>query len=246
MPDIKENINAEPSLQTAKRTEGSAKEGFFELLRLAQGDRTASEFANAAGISIVSLSRINHSVVKPSLLTLSKLTSEEAAPQNGITYEMLVDAAKAENLLSGVTSGRQITSTKQFGEAQAKHFWYTVRDAFQRSMLEKGEEVQILPDEKFLVGGTKTVSIIADYKHFARSREDWFKSILLPLMLEEPDRNSEHLLFTTQPEWFDYAASLKGKISYKGNLKVLMINWPEANISEEPKITRVEQITTYD
>ena len=97
MPDIKENINAVPSLHTAKRTEGSTKEGFFELLRLAQGDRTAGEFANAAGISIVSLSRINHRVVKPSLLTLSKLTSEEAAPQNGITYEMLVDAAKAEN-----------------------------------------------------------------------------------------------------------------------------------------------------
>jgi hypothetical protein len=246
MPYRKENKNMETSQNTGKNTEDTEREGFFELLRLAQGDRTAGEYAKAAGISLVSLSRINHRVVKPSLLTLSKLTSEEAAPQNGVTYEMLVNAAKAENLLSGVTGGRQITSTRQFGDTHSKHFWYTVRDAFQKSVLDKGEEIRLLPNERFLVGGTRTVSIIADYTQTVRSREDWLKSVILPLMLEEPDRNTDHLLFTAQPELYDYVVSMKGKISYKGNLKVLMINWPEANISEDPKITREEQITTYD
>lgn len=62
----------------------------FELITLAQGDRTQNEFALHCGLSSSALTRIKRNERKPTPDTLKKI-AERA--YNGITYEDLMVAA---------------------------------------------------------------------------------------------------------------------------------------------------------
>ena len=65
-----------------------------ELIRKARGeDRSMNAYAADAGVSRAALSQIVNGVYTPSPEVIAKLTSEEASPRNGVTYEELMTAA---------------------------------------------------------------------------------------------------------------------------------------------------------
>lgn len=64
-----------------------------DLILKAKGGRSYRQYAQDAGVSYASISRILKGDYVPSARTLKKLTSEEANPQGGVTYEDLMVAA---------------------------------------------------------------------------------------------------------------------------------------------------------
>lgn len=65
-----------------------------KLIRDARGNRTLKEFGEATGVSYATISKIESLAdFKPSAGTLAKLTSDNANPQNGVTYEEVMQAA---------------------------------------------------------------------------------------------------------------------------------------------------------
>lgn len=69
------------------------REMVANLIRMACGKRSFRAYARDAGVSVTTISRILNGDFLPKPDTIRKLTSEEAAPQNGVTYELLMQAA---------------------------------------------------------------------------------------------------------------------------------------------------------
>ncbi len=67
------------------------------LERLKGPDRSYADLAKATGISPASMTRIKKGDYIPSPTTMKKLTSKEANPQGGVTYEDLMEAAGYES-----------------------------------------------------------------------------------------------------------------------------------------------------
>lgn len=65
----------------------------IDLILKAKGDRSYRQYAQDAGVSYASISRILKGDYVPSAKTLKRLTSEEANPQGGVTYDDLMIAA---------------------------------------------------------------------------------------------------------------------------------------------------------
>lgn len=89
-------------MTTEYRTKDSANENLVKrkkelarLTQLAMGNRSLSEYAHQTGLSIGFLSRLLNakSPSLPSVRSLARLTSGNAAPENGITYHMMLEAA---------------------------------------------------------------------------------------------------------------------------------------------------------
>lgn len=69
-------------------------EELISLIKLAIGDRTLRKVEEEAGISHGLLGKVLKGTQKASVDLLHKLTAEEAHPQNGVTYIMLMEAAE--------------------------------------------------------------------------------------------------------------------------------------------------------
>ena len=67
-----------------------------KLIKMAKGDdRSLREYSRASGIDATVISRIIHGIYTPQKLDIyKKLTSENAAPRNDVTFERLIEAQK--------------------------------------------------------------------------------------------------------------------------------------------------------
>ena len=85
-----------------------------EYIDIAKGkDRTMSEYANAAGVNLSTISRIKSGDYKPGVKILKKLTSEEAKPRGGINFGMLYEALMLSNpLLATIPFGPILMETR--------------------------------------------------------------------------------------------------------------------------------------
>ena len=69
------------------------------------------------------------------------------------------------------------------------------------------------------------------------SKNDLSKYLVSKFMLTEPDRAKKSSLVVKDKELFDLISELKGKISYKGNLSVLLIDTDSMSIVNERNIS---------
>ncbi len=77
------------------------KKQFAELLEKAKGEnRSFGAYAKAAGVSPASLSRMLKGDFLPKPETVEKLTSSEANPQNGVTYDAMMSILKGDRILA--------------------------------------------------------------------------------------------------------------------------------------------------
>ncbi len=227
-------------------TDSSYGEDFCELLKLAQGDRPARDYALCAGITEATYSRIMHKVSKPSLMTLAKLTSKDAEPQNGITFEILVEQARTEGFLSDAPkSNRFRTANKTKRESEARTFHYAAMAALQSNLLDSDDTIRLLPGDEFLIGRDRRIDWESVYITHEGSELLHFKNILSNLVLRVPNENDEHVVFTNSEKLYELACSKKDRISYRGKLLFMMINWEGSLEGEKPKIVKGEVISKY-
>lgn len=76
---------------------------------MARGDRSLREYAKDTDINVSILSRIERGEYKPGKKVLKKLTSPDAKPQGGVTYQDLVEAANDNELYrKGIAAGMAV------------------------------------------------------------------------------------------------------------------------------------------
>lgn len=146
---------------------------FIELLKKAQGSRSLRAYALAAGVSPSSLTRIIKGEYLPKQQTIRMLTSEKAAPQNGITYLDLMVAAGYQDkfavdiamdfLVDGFTKDGEhlsafIESKGSESESAIKRYkdYLTYDDFNERENRIKGILASALITKPYAVGGLTT------------------------------------------------------------------------------------------
>ena len=74
-----------------KNVDGKTELG--NMIKLARGNRSLRQYAKDAGVSYTTVHIIENGGYTPSPNMIQKLTSKQANPQNGITYEDIMNAA---------------------------------------------------------------------------------------------------------------------------------------------------------
>ena len=114
-----------------------------EYIDIAKGkDRTMSEYANAAGVNLSTISRIKSGDYKPGVKILKKLTSEEAQPRGGIHFGMLYEALMLSNpLLATMPFGPILLETRAaISEVKERKENEKVRESSEEKLEEKEDE----------------------------------------------------------------------------------------------------------
>ncbi len=226
----------------------------YDLLKKAKGDdRSFRAYAGAAGVKHSLFTRIKNKEFVPGFITLQKLTSETAAPRNGITLDMLLDAAGAPAIdYSGLMKGIKIVSAAiQLAKPQLE-FQNTVLDIISKALSEKDinftaddiNKVQIIGLE---LGGrlllhNKPISALWFRTWYADSEKDYGglgspqdKAIDLlrePLILN-PDPNRKYVIAVNSIEVFDALCIYAGRNSYRGWLSAILIDSENKHILAE-------------
>lgn len=107
-----------------RKTKPADLDTLFKLLEAARGEnRSFREYARAAGVQHSLFNRIKRREFVPGLLTLQKLTSKEANPQNGVTLSSLWQAAGAPEIdFEGITRSLSLAArTAQQATAQVNY-----------------------------------------------------------------------------------------------------------------------------
>lgn len=81
----------------------------ISLIKKARGNRTLREYAKDSDVNVSIISRIENGEYKPGRKVLQKLTSFEAKPQGGVTYQELLEVANNdEQYKKGLTAGMSV------------------------------------------------------------------------------------------------------------------------------------------
>ncbi len=239
----KNNIDHLIAYASALAPDTVENETFFELLKKARGDRSIEQYCSDAGITPVTYSRILHKKCKPSLMTLARLTSSAACPQNGITYDVLVDSAVIEGLVAEDSVKSFRSASESSGDSASPIFKNAAMAALQKKFIDEGSEIRILPENCLKVDD----NVIKAHFHFIKRRSDAylaFRHILSVLVLEAPDSRRVDYIFTNSSAFYEFAQSKKNQLRYRGNLVVAMINF-DAESNEESRIIREDKISEY-
>ena len=76
----------------ANKNQNSNQE-LADIIRSARGDRSLRDYAEAAGVSYMTIYKAERGDYIPSSKTIKKLSTGAANPQNGVTYEDMMVAA---------------------------------------------------------------------------------------------------------------------------------------------------------
>ena len=222
---------------------------FFDLLSKAKGDRSIGQYSSDAGISAVTYSRILHRVCRPSLLTLAKLTSASACPQNGITYDILVRSAAIGGLIEITPSEGKSISSASAKDVADTFFMSTSMVILQEEFLKKGASVRVLPGQSLLVDD-HTVKAHFFFKgpegQNRPSAAESFRELLLGLVLSEPDSTRTDVVMTDSTEYYDLAVSYRNKLSYRGSLRVILVSFTKEAYSAESMVLKEDCISAYE
>lgn len=215
---------------------------FLQLLEAAKGNRSITEYCTGAGISGVTYSRITHGTCNPSMMTLIKLTSEYAAPQNGVTLNALVEAATKEGRLEAVPARHTVAGREE--EPVRISFQYAGMTALQRKFIAAKHSVQLLENNNLLIDGQNTVSV-----HFLYLRElsDEFlvyRNMMGRLVLQKPDYKRTDYVLTNSKDFYEYVSGQRFQNCYKGNLIIALVDWEEET-DKESFVSEEEIVADY-
>ena len=98
------------------------------IINLARGDRSLRNYAKDSGVSYNTIHMIEKGELNPSPEIIKKLTSKQASPQNGVTYEAVMSAAgyKTEND-EAMVSEEAIELAKHMLEEENEHSFLSPR-----------------------------------------------------------------------------------------------------------------------
>lgn len=209
-----------------------------QLLVQSKGpERSCKEYANDAGISEVTLSRILTGKRKATIHHLQQLTCDRAKPQCGVTLEQLATAAGYVNINNSDThNGYNINAMKKSEELEMK-----VIGALQFNCLQKEVSVEVKkvsakfysPDLVVCMAGRSWWLEIVDVDDNLGKYRDIARNIFSRIITIKPDEERYLAVIVNSANMFKELAVYADELAYKGNLLAVYLNESEMLFEKE-------------
>ena len=240
-----------------RKTKPADLDALFKLLEAAKGEnRSFREYARAAGVQHSLFNRIKRKEFVPGILTLQKLTSEEAAPQNGVTLNMLWQAAGAPEIdFDGISRSLTLVATAAHLATVQVDFRKIVLDSISSVLTEKGIDFTVddIGAEQIIgldFGGrlllqNEPISALWVQAWYASSEKDYGeyyspedKAIALlrePVILDS-DPLRKYVIAVNSHDVYEALRVYAGNTSYRGWLSAILIDSEKHLILSETTI----------
>lgn len=237
-----------------RKTKPADLDALFKLLEAAKGEnRSFREYARAAGVQHSIFNRIKRKEFVPGLLTLQKLTSEEAAPQNGVTLSKLWQAAGAPEIdFDGISRSLTLVATAAHLATAQVDFRKIVLESIANVLNDMGvgftvddidlEQIIGLDFGGRLLIHNEPISALWFQSWYASSEKDYGecyspedKAIALlrePVILDS-DPLRKYVIAVNSQEVYEALRVYAGKTSYRGWLSTIMIDSERSLILSE-------------
>ena len=219
----------------------------IEVLKRAKGDRSDREYARESGVSQTLISRVLKGDYIPGASTIQKLTSKQARPQGGVTYEEMMDAAGHLNLSSLYNSPLNdgFPSSSESPEKQKQiEKARLIEQAFTGILLDKISDNHIIystqKDNRYYdlvvtINSDTIEELCYDYRIIQDERVQrslFFTRVLGSLVVAPPSPSKKISIVTNDRGFFELMANYQGLLSFRGNLSALLINLENGDIEE--------------
>lgn len=264
-----------------------------KLVKKAKGeDRSLREYSRDSGVDAAIISKIINGTYVPKKTDVYRaLTSQEASPRGGVTYQQLVEAASSSKsyqagLLAGmaateaallVTGGLPLAalgigtvgmiagmkSKKQKGDSnysnnvlnEIQRFVATANGLLFTALASKGVMFHITGKNKddysenvfdtYLNISAHEISeyvfryvyISKEYQNNKYVIENTSRRIIEELIFLNPSKKRKVSVVTNQEEAYEYMLSYKKKLSYNGELSIILVDVSDVKLLKEEYIS---------
>lgn len=240
-----------------------------ELIKLAMGNRTFREYAKDAAVSPASINRIIKGDYIPSSKALKKLSAPQAKPRNGITYEDLMVAAGYQNKnyvsdydeeyqnemeyanLSLMTTSQAERISAYANAIQRDNYQRLAVGIIQKELIEKNYIFQTSENSNSSIDFTayinktpilewgfifKQLPSNSRYSNINRYIREYIGEVtLLP-----PNSERKISIVVNQTAVFENIILHANKISYRGDLSVILIDLDNYSVESEVYLSTYE------
>lgn len=237
-----------------------------ELIYIVKGDRTLREYGADTGVSYSNIQRILNRKYKPSPDTIKKLTLGDKHPRGDVSYEDMMVAA---GYMSNESRNRQeehFRLLERQDEEERTAFQTRTELIIFGGLVKAGIRFQKLESKKtyhvfspdltvsfegqsistwmfrFVPRGPKSEE--RDGKIIVKELPTTYvRRMLAETVLIAPDAKRKVSVVTDFADYYGEIASFKGKISYKGDLSVILIDAKSMNIEREEYLSYYKEST---
>ena len=227
------------------------------VIERAKGDRSFREYGNDAGVSSSSIFKIMNGDYRPSYGVIAKLTSKQAKPQGGVTFEEMLAAAgypvRRDYLLQAHGDSMIMETTVQYGlqstseQAASRVEGYASRQyeliakaAIMDQLVEKGIGFRIQPLENSKEFTTAIENNIRKEWIFVincawdiRPSVRYIEQLLGRCLLLTPDESQKVSIVVDNPDYYEELSSYAGKIPFRGDLSIILLDVQEGALKKE-------------
>ena len=226
-----------------------------DIVARAKGDRSARQYSKDSNVSQALISRTLQGGYRPSAKIIRKLTDPKAKPQGGVTYEEMMAAAgylqiadaldeAVRNALLPSTQGKEKQSDEAEGEDRSKLTLYeSVINGFilekmrQKNFhyaMELGSQIDAF-DLILFVDLPPIKHWCFDIYYISEpiiTPNRWLFRILGKVAATTSDCERKVSVVINDEKLFSYIKKYQGKISYRGDLSVILVKLEDLSTEE--------------
>ncbi len=210
-------------------------EALYDLIKTAKGnDRTFSQYAKDANVSVSAFSRINSKGFIPSPEFLTKLTNENGKPRGNITLEMMMAAAGYSHLdkYNEAFKKMQQEAFKNYKEECISKIYSILIDrrvVFQKDDSSEDDYLILnLYDQPKKTWAFRFLQLSNEHP-FPRYKDE-FNDVIIQELAIEPDKDTKiTLVISTNNKtyWYSYFYYLNRFLAFNGDVSLLFYNTAE-------------------
>ncbi|MBR1640930.1 MAG: helix-turn-helix transcriptional regulator [Butyrivibrio sp.] len=243
-----------------------------DAIRAARGERSLREYAADANVNYMTIYKLEKGESSPTPETIKRLTTGAARPRNNITYDTVMIAAgyqldknKEIEEIKDITVAEALASKPHILPAREiyrstegikfRHYALGLLSV----MIKNNENLKIQSinypmhekdarslDMKVYLDDDRISEWWFDYRHIIpdsrRYLETYAFLIIGRLSLLLPDKKRKTSIVLDDPNTFSYLKNLANRVSYKGDLSVILIDIDEGMIVDETYISHYEDV----
>lgn len=243
-----------------------------DAIRDARGERSLRKYAADANVNYMTIYKLEKGESSPTPETIKKLTTGAARPRNNITYDTVMIAAgyqldkkKEIEEIKDITVAEALASKPHIPPAREiyrstegiKYRHYAL--GLLSVMIKNNENLKVQSinypmhekdagslDMKVYLDDDRISEWWFDYRHiisdFRRSLETYAFSIIGRLSLLPPNKKRKVSIVLDDPDTYTYLKGLANRVSYKGDLSVILIDTNEGMILDETYISHYDDV----
>ena len=219
------------------------------IIEKAKGqDRTMQKYAQDAGISNSTLSRILNGNREINMKHIQLLTSDAANPRNGVTLEEMATEAGFVNIINNPLD---ITGNDDINSEDEKELGFIISGVLQKILAGKLLKYEVVNSSSRWYSPDLVINMIDDksqyewwfeiksFKHVSNERlMISIQNLLCKLLPIKPDANRVLTIIVDTEAAYERLSCFKDELAYKGNLSIVLFDKDSYTLSKEVFISQ--------